>query len=333
MNFRYTPLEFCIRKSTSRLTYNILTFPTHERYQYLLGLTGNNFFMIHGPHVKPWNYKFSELPNGHFDITGGLRGILDTIHFDFILSQNKFSQLQISKQIQSMTGLPIISLEHTQPHVLCDPAFIDYGMNNGGDVNVFITEFNRNAWGYNSSNSVVIEHAVDFVLFKPTGRKRKRKVLSVVNDWINRDQICGWSLYKEITGYPNTLFPIQIYGDTPGISEPRDDLYNVYPKYSVFLNTSIYSPIPMSLLEAMSCGCAVVSTATGDIPNVIENGINGFISNDAHELRNYCMMLLEDDDLARKVGANARNTIMNRFNINKFTNSWNELFRSVANER
>ena len=60
-----------------------------------------------------------------------------------------------------------------------------------------------------------------------------------------------------------------------------------YNKCSVYLNTTTLSPIPMSLLEAMSCGCAIVSTSTCMIPEVIDNGKNGYISNDEEELKMY----------------------------------------------
>ena len=53
-------------------------------------------------------------------------------------------------------------------------------------------------------------------------------------------------------------------------AESVADLVNEYCSSKVFLNTSTVSPIPTTLLEAMSCGSAVVSTATCMIPEIIE---------------------------------------------------------------
>ena len=74
-----------------------------------------------------------------------------------------------------------------------------------------------------------------------------------------------------------------------------------YNKCSVYLNTTTLSPIPMSLLEAMSCGCAIVSTSTCMIPEVIDNGKNGYISND-EELKMYVQTILKDQDPKEELG-------------------------------
>ena len=89
------------------------------------------------------------------------------------------------------------------------------------------------------------------------------------------------------------------------------------------------SPIPMSLLEAMACGCAVVSTATCMIPDIIKNGENGFISNDEEELKGMINTLQQDSDLRTKMGKNAQETIKKVFSENNFINNWNEVFKQV----
>jgi glycosyltransferase involved in cell wall biosynthesis len=65
------------------------------------------------------------------------------------------------------------------------------------------------------------------------------------------------------------------------------------------------------------------------IPEIIENGVNGFLSNDERELRGYCELLLNDAELANKLGSNARKTIEEKFNKERFLNQWNTVFRSV----
>ena len=42
------------------------------------------------------------------------------------------------------------------------------------------------------------------------------------------------------------------------------------------------------------------------IPEIIENGKNGLISNDPQELRGFLQLLLKDEDLAKELGDNAR---------------------------
>ena len=82
----------------------------------------------------------------------------------------------------------------------------------------------------------------------------------------------------------------------------------------------------MALLEAMSCGCAVVSTATCMIPEIIKNGYNGFISNDENELKLYINQLLDDAEMRKELGKNARETIQQEFSEEAFINNWNAVF-------
>ena len=98
----------------------------------------------------------------------------------------------------------------------------------------------------------------------------------------------------------------------------------------MFLNTSTLSPVPTTLLEAMSCGCAIVSTATCMIPEIITHGENGMISNDEHELTSYINMLMKDHSLRKKLGTAARKTILSRFSEEEFIRKWNLLFDEVT---
>ena len=68
------------------------------------------------------------------------------------------------------------------------------------------------------------------------------------------------------------------------------------------------------------------------IPEIIEHGKNGFMSNDEEELKKYINILLEDDSLRSSVGAEARKTIVESHNLNRFTDDWNSLFNKVVEE-
>jgi hypothetical protein len=200
-----------------------------------------------------------------------------------------------------------------------------------GNKNVFISEYSKSAWGI-TYNTKVIHHGLDTESFKNNGLTKQEHVLTVANDFVKRDYCLNYSGWKRITDGIST----KLIGDTEGLSEPAkstEDLINAYNECGVYLNTSTLSPIPMSLLEAMSCGCAVVSTATCMIPEIIENGVNGFISNDESELRSYIVKLLEDKDLRNTIGNNARQTIENRFSLSKFIDSWNDIFDETYEEQ
>ncbi|WP_297358425.1 glycogen synthase [Mycetocola sp.] len=56
---------------------------------------------------------------------------------------------------------------------------------------------------------------------------------------------------------------------------PRNELCAVLTAATTFVCPSVYEPLGIVNLEAMACGAAVVGTATGGIPEVVEDGVTG----------------------------------------------------------
>lgn len=57
----------------------------------------------------------------------------------------------------------------------------------------------------------------------------------------------------------------------------RPELIAVLSSATVFACPSIYEPLGIVNLEAMACGIPVVATATGGIPEVVEDGVTGLL--------------------------------------------------------
>lgn len=56
---------------------------------------------------------------------------------------------------------------------------------------------------------------------------------------------------------------------------PREELVQVLSAATTFVCPSVYEPLGIVNLEAMACQAAVVGTATGGIPEVVEDGVTG----------------------------------------------------------
>lgn len=311
---------------------NIISFATHERYQSNLAKTGHNFYMIQGQGVKPWEYKYAPVPAGHFLLQD--LAIPSYIDVDIVLSQNKSAHFNYSIDVAKRTGAPIISLEHCLPPPNIDQGNLDRYKQHKGDVNVFISEYSRDMWGFDQDNSKVIYHGVDTSVFESRDIDRQPHVLSICNDWQNRNWCCGFNLWQQITEFPKPNgLPVKILGDNPGLSvvaKDMDELVTAYNQCGVFLNTSLASPIPSVVLEAAACGCAIVSTDNCAIPELIEHGVNGFLSNNPQELKQYCIQLLKDKDLAHVMGQRARQSVLDKFGLYDFVHNWNKMFRSLV---
>jgi starch synthase len=58
---------------------------------------------------------------------------------------------------------------------------------------------------------------------------------------------------------------------------PKRDVIQLLSHATVFACPSIYEPLGIVNLEAMACETAVVATATGGIPEVVDDGVTGFL--------------------------------------------------------
>ena len=330
-----TAVNTILRSAHRGEKLNILTAPTHERYETGLAKTGQNFYAWQGEHIKGWNETYAKVPNNYILLNPNLgnQQIPLDLDMDLCLSQNKFGQFQIMHNISRQLGCPLISLEHTLPPDNWTNAQLIPHREMKGDLNIFISEYSRDKWGWTAQNAHVIHHGVDTEVFCPENISIKQPlVCSVVNDWVNRNWCCNFELWKQCTGYPNSKFQLNVWGDTPGLSKPTRDvnhLVNELRRSQVFINTSSISPVPTSLLEAMACGTPVVSSATCMIPEILENNKNGFLSNDPDELRFYIEKLLSSKDLRDRIGIAGRETILKRFSMNKFIENWGRAFNSL----
>jgi glycosyltransferase involved in cell wall biosynthesis len=92
----------------------------------------------------------------------------------------------------------------------------------------------------------------------------------------------------------------------------RDDLL---ARASVFVLPSHAEALPMSLLEAMAAGCPVIASAVGGIPDLVQHGVNGLLvsAGEPSELARALKALLDDPELAARLGRHARATIAERY--------------------
>ena len=89
------------------------------------------------------------------------------------------------------------------------------------------------------------------------------------------------------------------------------DMREHYAAARMFALASVREGQPNVILEAMSCGLPVCATAVGGIPGMVEEKVNGFLSQagDAEALARNCLRVLDDPQAGDALGRAERGRV------------------------
>lgn len=90
---------------------------------------------------------------------------------------------------------------------------------------------------------------------------------------------------------------------------PYDILPNYYSACDIYTHLGVNEDSgPLTILEAMSCGKAVIATNSGGVPEVIKNGETGILvpAFDYEKTAESISLLLSNSELCKKLGKNGR---------------------------
>lgn len=99
-----------------------------------------------------------------------------------------------------------------------------------------------------------------------------------------------------------------------------EELKELYANATVVLVPSrVHEVFGLSILEAMAHGKPVIASCVGGIPEVVEDGVNGFLVSplDLRSWTESLMRIFYDDDLQKKLSRNARELIETRFSLDQ----------------
>jgi len=104
---------------------------------------------------------------------------------------------------------------------------------------------------------------------------------------------------------PKVQIPITFYSRVP--AEKVADIYN---RCAIFVSSSRLEGFCLPVLEAMACGCAVVTTDSGGIRDFVKHGENALVvpPGDVQAIADTVLYLLDNSDLREQLAKNGIET-------------------------
>ncbi|MBM7584326.1 N-acetyl-alpha-D-glucosaminyl L-malate synthase BshA [Bacillus pakistanensis] len=114
----------------------------------------------------------------------------------------------------------------------------------------------------------------------------------------------------------------------------QDNLEELYSISDLKLLLSAKESFGLVALEAMACGVPCIGTNVGGIPEVIFDGVNGYICpfGDIEEISKKAIALLADKKLYKKLSNGALETARERFHSNKIVEQYETIYYDLINE-
>lgn len=218
--------------------------------------------------------------------------------------------------------IPKLYLEHDPPQG--HPTDTRHWFAEPDGLLVHVTPFNALMWDSGRTNARVIEHGV-FVPDSARYTGELPKGITAINHLRSRGRRLGVDVFERL----RAEVPVDLVGMD---AESLDGLGEVFPpdlpafeaKYRYFLNPIRYTSLGLAVIEAMMVGLPIVGLATTEMVTTVEPGVSGFLATDPMALVAPIRELMADLDLARDLGAAARESALDRFGIERFARDWED---------
>jgi len=185
----------------------------------------------------------------------------------------------------------------------------EFGIGEDHLVVGMVANFNRSVKGVSLFLDAVPEivRAVPAARFLLIGRGKEEKTLR------DKARTMGIEPYVRFAGY-------------------RKDIHRCYAIMDVSALTSFSEGLSITLLESMRCGVPVVATRVGGNPEVVADGVTGYLvpPGDVPAFASRTVELLLDKDLRRRMGEEARRRVMRDFRMEDVASRYLALYGGLG---
>jgi glycosyltransferase involved in cell wall biosynthesis len=115
----------------------------------------------------------------------------------------------------------------------------------------------------------------------------------------------------------------------------QEDVAPFYGAFDAVVLPSGNEGTPVSAIEALAAGRPVVATRVGGVPDVVRDGVDGFLveAGDVERLAGRLAELAHDPELRRRLGEQGRAHVLPRYSVERLLDDVDRLYRSLLAAR
>lgn len=108
----------------------------------------------------------------------------------------------------------------------------------------------------------------------------------------------------------------------------RNDVADILHDFDVFVLPSLAEGIPLTILEAMATALPVISTRVGGVPELIEDGVNGYLiqPQDVADLASKIKLYIDSPELITQQGHKGRAKVEDKFSLPAMTKQYIKIY-------
>lgn len=112
----------------------------------------------------------------------------------------------------------------------------------------------------------------------------------------------------------------------------RPDVRDLLPAFDLFVNSSVYEGVSLTLLEAMAACLPVIATRVGGTPEVVDDGVTGLLipAGSVTALEAAARRLLSDARQRQIFGRNGRERVLRCFGIDAMVRRYADVYRHLG---
>jgi len=112
----------------------------------------------------------------------------------------------------------------------------------------------------------------------------------------------------------------------------RSDIPQLVSCFDLYVLSSLWEGLPLCLIEALAIGKPIVATRVGGNPELVQEGVNGYIvpPRDPAALAERVLQLYRDDALRRRMGEANVKRFQEEFSLETMIRQYTELYQSMV---